>query len=248
MTQPPVTVVGGGLAGLVAAIACAEGGAEVNLYEAHATLGGRWRATTGDYIAHQGPHVLYNNGPLWNWLADHHLLDVRGVPASALAGFWFRRDGRLRRTLPLGVIKLLADRRRPAPVADSYRDWATRHYGAEAARVASNMAGVVAFDADPGRLSAAFVAERLRRAFSFPGRRPLRGRRLEPADRPAGRLRPRPRRTHRGGSSDRGAPRFPGDHRHLAGRSPDVAARAGDSRGAQWSHRAPRCGRAGPPG
>jgi phytoene dehydrogenase-like protein len=168
MTQPPVTVVGGGLAGLVAAIACAEGGAEVHLYEAHATLGGRWRATTGNYIAHQGPHVLYNNGPLWHWLANHDLIDVRGVPTSALAGFWFRRDGRLRHTLPLSVIRLLADRRRPAPVADSYRDWATRHYGAEAARVASNMAGVVAFDADPGRLSAAFVAERLRRAFSFP--------------------------------------------------------------------------------
>ena len=169
MSRAPVTVIGGGLAGLVAAVTSAENDAEVRVYEAHATLGGRWRATTGDHIAHQGPHVLYNNGPLWDWLAERHLLDdVRGVPTSALAGFYFRRGGRLRRTLPPGVIRLLADRRRRAPVAESYRDWATRHYGPEAARVASNMAGVVAFDADPGRLSAAFVAERLRRAFSFP--------------------------------------------------------------------------------
>jgi monoamine oxidase len=36
-----VTVLGGGLAGLTAAIACAEGGARVSLHEAHNTLGGR---------------------------------------------------------------------------------------------------------------------------------------------------------------------------------------------------------------
>ncbi|HEX4806722.1 MAG TPA: NAD(P)-binding protein, partial [Conexibacter sp.] len=36
-----ITVVGGGVAGLVAAIACAEAGAPVRLLEAHETLGGR---------------------------------------------------------------------------------------------------------------------------------------------------------------------------------------------------------------
>ena len=36
-----ITVVGGGIAGLVAAIACAEGGASVRLLEAHEALGGR---------------------------------------------------------------------------------------------------------------------------------------------------------------------------------------------------------------
>ena len=35
-----VAVVGGGLAGLAAAIACADGGAEVTLYEARSRLGG----------------------------------------------------------------------------------------------------------------------------------------------------------------------------------------------------------------
>jgi len=44
--QTPITVIGGGLAGLTAAIACAEHGAdEVHLVEAHDSLGGRARAT-----------------------------------------------------------------------------------------------------------------------------------------------------------------------------------------------------------
>jgi phytoene dehydrogenase-like protein len=37
--QGHVTVVGGGLAGLVAAIACAEQGVQVTVHEAHSTLG-----------------------------------------------------------------------------------------------------------------------------------------------------------------------------------------------------------------
>ena len=40
-----VTVIGGGLGGLAAAITAAEGGASVTLHEAHRTLGGRWRST-----------------------------------------------------------------------------------------------------------------------------------------------------------------------------------------------------------
>ena len=40
-----VTVIGGGLGGLVAAITAAELGASVTLHEAHRTLGGRWRST-----------------------------------------------------------------------------------------------------------------------------------------------------------------------------------------------------------
>ena len=37
-----ITIIGGGLAGLTAAVACAEAGAEVVVHEAHTTLG--WRA------------------------------------------------------------------------------------------------------------------------------------------------------------------------------------------------------------
>jgi phytoene dehydrogenase-like protein len=60
-----ITVVGGGLAGLVASIASAENGARVRLHEAHQTLGGRARASAPPFIAHEGPHVLYDDGPLW---------------------------------------------------------------------------------------------------------------------------------------------------------------------------------------
>ena len=41
-----ITVVGGGIAGLTAAVAGAEAGARVTLHEAHQTLGGRAQSTT----------------------------------------------------------------------------------------------------------------------------------------------------------------------------------------------------------
>ncbi|MGW1280058.1 NAD(P)-binding protein, partial [Streptomyces tsukubensis] len=62
-----ITVVGGGLAGLTAAISAAEAGAEVVLLEAHRTLGGRGRTADGPYRTSDGPHVFYT-GPLWSWL------------------------------------------------------------------------------------------------------------------------------------------------------------------------------------
>ena len=65
-----VTIVGGGLAGLTAAIACAEGGGQVRLLEAHEELGGRARSKSGPYKANLGPHVIYKDGPFWAWLAE----------------------------------------------------------------------------------------------------------------------------------------------------------------------------------
>ncbi|MGO9905052.1 MAG: FAD-dependent oxidoreductase, partial [Solirubrobacteraceae bacterium] len=44
-----ITVIGGGVAGLAAAITCAESGADVKLFEAHQQLGGRARSTDGSY-------------------------------------------------------------------------------------------------------------------------------------------------------------------------------------------------------
>ena len=56
---PQITIVGAGIAGLVAAIACAEEGAKVRLLEAHEQLGGRARSTDGPYKANLGPHAIY---------------------------------------------------------------------------------------------------------------------------------------------------------------------------------------------
>jgi NADPH-dependent 2,4-dienoyl-CoA reductase/sulfur reductase-like enzyme len=57
-----INIVGGGIAGLVAANACAEAGVQVTLREAHHTLGGRARTTAAPYIAHEGTHVFYSTG------------------------------------------------------------------------------------------------------------------------------------------------------------------------------------------
>src|SRR4051794_33258435 len=97
-----VTIVGGGLAGLTAAITCAEGGADVHLLEAHDSLGGRARSMGGPYKANFGPHVVYKDGPLWDWLADRDLLPPFAGPP--LSGIRFRWQGAIRRTPPLGTI------------------------------------------------------------------------------------------------------------------------------------------------
>lgn len=162
-----ITVIGGGFAGLVAAITCAEAGAAVRLFEAHHTLGGRARATARPYVAHDGPHVLYSDGAWWRWLAERDLIGpFGGVPLRGLAGFRFRSGGRLRRVPPPALLRVLARRRRSAPVDGDFRTWIRGQHGDEAAAAAANLMGVATFDADPGRLSAAFVWPRLLRVFA----------------------------------------------------------------------------------
>ena len=80
-----ITVVGGGLGGLVAAISCAEGGARVQLLEAHRQLGGRARTNEGAFRANLGPHVLYDDGPMWTWLVERGL--AGDEPRSPVRGF-----------------------------------------------------------------------------------------------------------------------------------------------------------------
>ncbi|WP_035857706.1 FAD-dependent oxidoreductase [Cryptosporangium arvum] len=159
-----ITVVGGGFAGLVAAITSAEAGARVRLLEAHRTLGGRARATAPPYVAHDGPHVLYGDGPWWRWLAHRDLIGAHtAMPLRGLAGFRFRHGGRLRRTPPAALLPILTRRRRRSPVDQDFRTWMREQHGDAVAAAASMLMGVATFDADPGRLSAAFVWPRLRR-------------------------------------------------------------------------------------
>lgn len=151
-----ITVVGGGLAGLTAAIACAEGEAKVRLLEAHDELGGRARSTAGPYKANLGPHVIYKSGPFWEWLSERDLLPrYAGLP---LAGVRFRWQGESRRTPPLGTIpSVLRLRGREAPVDRDFRSWAASHTDDRTAEMLSAAAGVYTFHHDPGELSAAFV-------------------------------------------------------------------------------------------
>ena len=166
-----ITVVGGGLAGLVAAIECAEAGHEVRLYEAHRQLGGRARGSQGEFLANYGPHVLYDNSDLWPWLDARGL--VKGAAKSQTTGARFRWQGELRRVPPVAAIKALRllvskSAELAAPVDVDLRTWLTSHGGPEVADAGSAMCGVFTFDADPGRLSAAFVKERAQKAFVLP--------------------------------------------------------------------------------
>ena len=159
-----ITVVGGGIAGLVAANACAEAGATVTLREAHRTLGGRARTTPPPYLAQEGPHVFYADGPHWSWLAERGLTGPAARPSwRELRAVRFRHGGAARVVPPASLLRMLADRRRTAPVDRDFSGWAAQRYGAAATLAAANLIGAVTFDADPGRLSAAFVWERLLR-------------------------------------------------------------------------------------
>lgn len=164
-----ISVIGGGLAGLTAAITAAEGGARVTLYEAHHTLGGRARTAEGPYLTNEGPHALYNRGPHWSWLRQRDLLGpVAAVPLREGSRFRFHLGGALRRTPPLSLLRLTRRPAEEAPVDTSFTEWASAVAGPRAARAAAHYAAVALFHHDPGALSARFVQERLRRAAALP--------------------------------------------------------------------------------
>jgi NAD(P)-binding Rossmann-like domain len=158
-----ITIVGGGIAGLAAAITCAEAEAEVGLLEAHAELGGRARSTDGPYKANLGPHVVYKDGPFCRWLRERDLMPPsRGVP---LAPIRFRWEGTLRRTPPLATAPaVLRLRGREAPSDRDFRSWAAEHTDERTAQILSAAAGVYTFHHDPGELSAEFIWGRTVRA------------------------------------------------------------------------------------
>lgn len=164
-----VTVVGGGIGGLVTAIAAREEGMAVTLHEAHDRLGGRAWTTPGERKANWGPHALYSDGPLWRWLDQRGLArPVTTFPKTGKA--LLRDDGRVRRLPSLSVARaVLRLRRADAPVDASFRDWAhTVVADDEAVAKVCAVIGVATFHHDPGSLSAAFVADKLRRVTGFP--------------------------------------------------------------------------------
>ena len=121
-----ITVVGGGLAGLIASIACAEQGAPVQLLEAHQALGGRARTSDPPYRANLGPHAIYRDGSNWAWLAERELIPPFARPP--LSGLRFRYQGGSRRTPPLSILPaVLRLRGRRAPADQDFRTWAAEH-------------------------------------------------------------------------------------------------------------------------
>ncbi len=158
--KPQITIVGGGIAGLVAAIACAEEGAKVRLVEAHEQLGGRARSTDGPYKANLGPHAMYKDGAFWRWMRERDILPEHS--SARLTGARLRIGGTLRRTPPLGALPaILRLRGREAPMATDFRTWMATHVDDETAAMLSSGAGVFTFHHDPGELSAAFLWPRM---------------------------------------------------------------------------------------
>ncbi|MCX2184242.1 NAD(P)-binding protein [Streptomyces sp. SKN60] len=164
-----ITIIGGGFAGLTAAVTAAEAGARVTLYEAHHTLGGRARTAEGPYLTNDGPHALYNGGPHWTWLHQRGLIgELAPLPLREAARLRFHHRGALRRVPPLGMLRQTLRTGEQAPVDVDFRTWATRLAGPEAARAAAAYSGVALYHHDPGALSARFVQERLHRAAALP--------------------------------------------------------------------------------
>jgi phytoene dehydrogenase-like protein len=157
-----ITVIGGGVAGLTAAITCAEGGAQVRLHEAHERVGGRALSSDGPYKANLGPHAIYQGGVLWEWLTSRSLMPP--VARPLLTGVRFHYEGAVHRTPPLSLIPQgLRLRGRMAPVDQDFRSWVTDHSDGRTADVIAALAGVYTFHHNPGELSAAFVWERTQR-------------------------------------------------------------------------------------
>src|ERR1700722_8005087 len=96
-----ITIIGGGLAGLTAAISCAERGAPVSLLEAHEQLGGRARSTPGPYKANLGPHAILASSPFWHWLGERDLIPPYARPR--LSGGRFRWQDQIRRVPAVGA-------------------------------------------------------------------------------------------------------------------------------------------------
>ncbi len=166
-TGSQITIVGAGIAGLTAAIACAEGGAAVRLLEAHEQLGGRARSTDGPYKANFGPHAMYHDGDFWEWMRARDLLPEHVT--ARLTGARLRLDGVVRRTPPLAMLPgVLRLRGREAPVDVDFRSWAAGHTDEQTASALSAVAGVYTYHHDPGELSAAFLWPRAVRLLSVP--------------------------------------------------------------------------------
>jgi phytoene dehydrogenase-like protein len=108
MTEPvEVVVVGGGVAGLTAAIGSAVGGARVTLCERSGRLGGRAVSRNHDgFVFNVGVHAVYTGGAFSRLLSDLDIGYGYGTPTD-VSGL---DDGRLER-LPTTPWRLLRTRR-----------------------------------------------------------------------------------------------------------------------------------------
>lgn len=172
-------VIGGGPAGLVAAIRLAEGGVETTVLEGASHLGGRAASERQDgFFLNQGPHALYVGGRAGEELKALGIGLEWWNPASINSVF--PRNGKARRSLggTVGLIRLLRPLFRSDPEVLrglSTTEWLERTLRSEKSRAAAAaLVRVTTFVADQESLSADVAAMQLRIAL-FPGVRYLEG-------------------------------------------------------------------------
>ena len=178
-TSRRAIVIGGGPAGLVAAIRLAEGGVETTLLEAASQLGGRAACEHREgFWLNQGPHALYAGGPAMRELRALGVQLKWWNPASPNSVFV--RDGKPRRSPGglLGMAPLLRQiyRRPPEELAGlSTGEWLRQTLRSQKARAAAAaLVRVTTFVADQEQLSAEVAARQLKLGIA-PGVRYLEG-------------------------------------------------------------------------
>jgi phytoene dehydrogenase-like protein len=178
-----IVIIGGGIAGLVAANQAARAGADVVLVEKAASLGGRaaTRERNG-YFFNLGPHALYRSGTLRRTLRAFDIEPTGKIPGGNGGFALFRGQ---RHTLPAGFTSLvttgllsLSEKMEFAKLlstigaidAAAVQDvplasWLTEHIGHERVRdVIRMLVRVTTFTNDPTRQSAGAAIEQLQLA------------------------------------------------------------------------------------
>jgi phytoene dehydrogenase-like protein len=178
-TPQKAIVIGGGPAGLVAAIRLAEGGVATTLLEAASNLGGRAASEQrSGFFLNQGPHALYAGGPAMRELRALGVELEWWNPASPNSVFL--RGGKPRRSLggTPGLTRLLKPLLRDKPEelrGLSTSQWIERNlHSAKARAAAAALVRVTTFVADQNTLSADVAATQLKIGL-WPGVRYLEG-------------------------------------------------------------------------
>jgi hypothetical protein len=164
----PVHVIGGGIAGLVAAITAAEGGAPVILHEASRQVGGRALGRARWAGVNLGPHVVLTDGALVRWLAARNIQISLRRPAMRRLHLICEETTGIPGLVPMRLGATLIARQ--APVDESFREWTDRVFGMATSELMCRLAGLFTFHHNPGTLSAQFVWDRYRRVFVHPHR------------------------------------------------------------------------------
>ena len=186
-TRVDVVVVGGGLAGLSAAVLAAGSGASVTLIDGGG-LGGRARTTVkGGYRLNQGPRAVYLAGPAVALLRTMGITLAGGPPPATAAHVVYQGEmhrmpaspalmlrSRLmgvRQKARLGVLFARLGRIDAASLADrSGAQWlAELELGDAASALIATLQRVSSYVAEPDRLSADISVAQLRDAVTGPG-------------------------------------------------------------------------------